>query len=67
VDVFVANENKIQFTVLNVLGQTLWEKTERLNLNHTTTSIDLRDLAQGVYFLVIEAGSVVTQFRLVRY
>lgn len=67
VDVFVANEDEVHFTVLNTLGQSLEEKTERLNLNRTTTSIDLRNWSQGVYFLVVKAGYAVTQFRLMRY
>ncbi len=66
-DVFVANENEITFTVVNTLGQSLTEKTERVNSNHAITSIDLRNLSQGIYFLVIKAGNAVTQFKLMQY
>jgi hypothetical protein len=61
------NKAKIHFTIINTLGQILSEKTETMNSENFATSIDLRNLSAGLYYLEIKVDDAVMIFKLMRY
>jgi PKD repeat protein len=67
VEISSGSNANIQFRVINAIGQRVIEQSENMNSLHFTTSIDLRNLAGGIYFLEVKADEVVMQFKLIRY
>jgi phosphatidylserine/phosphatidylglycerophosphate/cardiolipin synthase-like enzyme len=57
------NENPLQATVYNILGQKVWNKPLDALSN---TTIDLSTNSKGIYLLVIENGKTTKSYKLIK-